>query len=317
MVHRKRFFTFPLAFVSAAIVLAGCGSGITTTTTTTQAPAPAAIIFGQGNTASAGCSPDTSPPPAVQLTMVYKEVQYGALPDGSKLHCLDGPPISGLLGWSADGTAYIFGGTSPQVSVETGQSEGFSFSGSVGAFTRPKAVGVYVSDPNMGIVRYSLVAGQQTPVTIDSNLQGTIAVSPDGSHLAVSAESKVGVASSDVWIMNKNGADSRKLVSVPAKTIPNGSAFAQLFDLTFLSENQLAYMESSPGLASGPFSLHILNISTDANVVAAIIGSSQDTEGLVPLVPDSNVVATVSGSCSTHLTPMIIDLSAPGHHPSP
>lgn len=309
----------PLGLCAIAVLaVAACGGStpqpapasdpMTSSETAGGSPSPANTTNATGidlrSTVDGGCRPDVTAPPAAQITMVYKQVLFGALPDGSSLHCLSGPPISDLQGWSADGTAFAF---TPgfEISVMRGGARDYSYSDKRGVFTRPQSSGVYSVAPGGDVRKHTI--GQGQAATLTEGLQAfELAVSPDG--MTVVAVTQTANAT-ELWAIASDGSSRRKLVSQPAVRSGDTKSFLNIVHLVFVSANLMAYLQSPPGTGDGPYSLHVVDVSSAQNVSTGTLGSEMQLSATTGLVANSMMVAAEFGSCSTSIQTSVFDTS--------
>lgn len=260
------------------------------------------------------CPPDTSAPPAAQITMVRRQILYGALPDGSGLHCLmDGR--GGIDHWSADGR-YLFDATGQADSlVAGGQDYSYDVSTVAAAeFSRPSADSSYFQTKAGGILRFDFATQQETTIS-DQGGANDLTVSPDGSLLAYGG-SLPGAANAQIWTLPSGGGQPTVAATLPGGTSPGmGSAYASY--LTFVSNSKLLYLQSSPGSLSGPYTLMSLQPGQAPQSLGQI-GPKADVGvdvGLVAAGGNSRLVATSYGECTDGITTSVYDTSQ--NSPSP
>lgn len=296
------------------LLLAGCGQSastnptslngaeVTTPSTSSQPLADLAAMT------DGGCPPDTSPPPTAQITMVYKQVLFGALPDGSDLHCLIGPPISHVLTWAGDGTT-LLDGQPPQADPLTSDTPSNSYAAdnqTAQALTRPHATGVYVVNPDDGsISRFDFDTRDWTGITGDVGATD-VAVSPDGQTLAVSA---TGAASSEVLLVTVDGSRQSTLVSVPAEVDGNTTTYAMIRSLTWVSATEVAWLQTAPNGENGPVTLNVVDATTGTPVSTATLGAPLGTQAALGLVATGGMAAVEFGSCTSQVTTTVFDTS--------
>lgn len=241
--------------------------------------------------------------------MVYKEVLFGALPDGTDLHCLFGPPVSHLHAWSADGTAILSEAT-PQASLLTGDAQSYAYASPTDgpqALTRPQATGVYIVTGDGSIDQFTFVGTSRIQIATGIGAKD-VAVSPDGATLAVTSanSSRTGVV-----LMNNDGSNQRELVTVPTVASGNQTSFAGLGPLVWLSATSVAYLQAPPGTKSGPFALNVVDTTTGKVLSTAVVGADIHQGASTALVADGAMVATEFGSCSSQIAPTVYDTSGP------
>jgi hypothetical protein len=308
----------PAAVLAWALLLAACSSGKATSpppatdpstpsmfSTTAAAPAGPAVSFPADATI---CPPDTSAPPAAQITMVRRQILYGALPDGSSLHCLmDGR--GGIDHWSADGR-YLFDANGQADSlVAGGQDYGYDVSTVAAAeFSRPSADSSYFQTKAGGILRYDFATQQETTVS-DQGGANDLTVSPDGSLLAYGG-SLPGAANAQIWTLPSGGGQPKAVATLPGGTSPGmGSAYASY--LTFVSNTKLLYLQSSPGSLSGPYTLMSLQLGQAPQSLGQVgpkVDAAVDA-GLVAAGGSSPLVAVSYGECTDGITTSVYDTS--------
>jgi hypothetical protein len=133
----RRHANRALVGMTLATVIAGCGGS----SHHALAPSPSArpeshtIVFpGEPN----GCVPDNSSAPAVQITMVSRQLLFAALPDGTDVRCLLGPVVTSVGQWSDDGTVTADSAGELTELTPGGQSYSFVGDGQRLILSRPK-----------------------------------------------------------------------------------------------------------------------------------------------------------------------------------
>ncbi len=252
--------------------------------------------------------PDTSAPPAAQITMIHRQILYGALPDGSGLHCLmDGR--GSIDHWSADGRHLFDAGGQADSLVAGEQDYGYTVSTvAASEFSRPIADSSYFQTKGDGILRYDFATQQESTLS-DQGGANDLTVSPDGSLLAYGG-SLPGATNAQIWTLPSGGGQPTVAATLPAGTSPGmGSAYASY--LSFVSNTKLLYLQSTPGTANGPYTLMSLELGQSPQAPGQTAPQTDVAVdvGLVAAGNGSSLVAVDDGECTDGIATSVYDTS--------
>jgi hypothetical protein len=307
-----------LALGVAVLVGAACSSNAgrqaSPGTSAAATPTPAGPLVIVPDLNANNCGLDFSSSASVEITVVRRQTLFGALPDGSNMHCIVGLLQSDPGHWSDDGRTLL---ESTNQVLTASSNNGFFQSDDIAvALARPLPDAAYVTSNFFDFGRQD--SPFNSPRKTLANLKdGTPVVNPSGDTVAIVGGQQAGQYG--IWIVPTKGGPVRLASSFATTRIASGqTSYASASNGAFIDDTNLAYVIGPPGSVVGPFHPAILNISTgrvvDLGQAAPAAETGQDLR--LDVLPGATPkLALAIGDCTSQSSTYVYNGATAGEAP--